>query len=61
MDNVFETEDATIPAGVIEVMVGVVLPVVAVELALPPHEMSPNVSVARPVIKPKSNKYDPNF
>jgi len=55
-DNVLETEEATIPTGDIEVIVGVVLPAVVVELLPPPQDMSPNVSVARPVIKPKLNK-----
>ena len=49
IDKVCWTEDATIPAGVIEVMVGAVL----AGVALSPQDTSPNAKEARPASRQK--------
>ena len=58
IDSAWGTEDATIPTGTILLIVDVVLPVVVVVLPPPPpppQDMSPNVSTARPHIRPTLN------
>ena len=56
MDRVLVTDDATIPAGVIVLMVGVVLAAGLVLLPPPPQDASPNIIVDNPVSSPRLNK-----
>ncbi len=61
MDKACGTDDATIPAGVIEVIVGVVLAVTELVLELsPPQDASPNISTAWPANKPKLKREELN-
>ena len=63
IDNDWATEDATIPLGVIEMMVGVEFPALGGLLPPPPppppHDASPKVSVARPDNIPALNIKSP--